>query len=499
MKVMGKSMRQKSQYMVILSILVSIIFATVGCSGSAETSEQATPTPLPTPIVPTKPTYVVERGDVIEEIQFTARVAPVIQEELFFRTSGRVRGVYFEEGDDVVAGQVIADLEFLDDLERQLASDQLRLQRAEIQVQNAQIALDLFEQSKPRTEIVLAQTSKDLAYAQQAVAEAERALGYSQSPSNPASIDAAYAQVVLAEQSLERAQERFEPYASKPENNINRARLQAALSAAEQAYNTAVSQYNALTGSSSQATQDVAAAELAVAQALLLDAEAEWQRVQENPVPKGYEEELILKQNDLELATINLEETKVGLSDIESAIADAQLVAPFDGVVTTLRLAAGRSIDEFKEYAVVADMTELDLSANLSSEDMQNLEEGMEVTATLVSRPGEVYSGFIRYLPYGVSIDALEEEKTTRITLNVDPEDFSLEDGDLVRVTIVLENKEDVLWLPPQAIRTFEGRRFVVVQEEGFQQRVDIKAGIESDDRIEIEEGLEEGQIVVSP
>jgi len=492
-------MKNSGQYLIFATVLISLIISSVGCSTSAETSEQATPTPLPTSIIPTKPTYIVERGDVIEEMQFNARVAPVVQEELFFRTTGRVRGVYFEEGDDIEAGQVIADLEFLDDLERQLASDTLRLRRAEIQVQNAQVALDLFEQSKTAPEMVVAQAAKDLADAQLAVEQAERALGYSQLPSNQASIDAAYAQVVLTEQSLERAKDRFEPYANKPENNLNRARLQAALSAAQQAYNTAVSQYNALTGSSSQGAQDNAAADLAVAQAQLLQAETEWQRVQENPTPKGYAEELILKQNELELAEINLEETKIGVSDIESSIADAQLVAPFDGVVTSLRLSAGRSVDEFKEYAVVADMTELDLSANLSSEEMQDLEKGMEVTASLVSRPGEVYTGYIRYLPYGVDVEALEEERTTRIALEIDPDDFSLEDGDLMRVNIVLDHKQDVIWLPPQAIRTFEGRRFVIVQEEGFQQRVDIKIGIESDDRIEIEEGLEEGQIVVSP
>ena len=68
-----------------------------------------------------------------------------------------------------------------------------------------------------------------------------------------------------------------------------------------------------------------------------------------------------------------------------------------------------------------------------------------------------------------------------------------------MRITIVIEKRPDTLWLPPQAIRVFEGRRFVVVQEEGFQQRVDIKMGIEGEDRVEILEGLEEGQVVVSP
>jgi len=115
------------QNLIILLVLVSIIVSVTGCSSASPEEADATPTPIPTAVIPTKPTYTVERGEVIEEMQFTARVAPVVQEELFFRANGRVRNVYFEEGDDVAAGQVIADLEFLDDLERQLTSDQLRL------------------------------------------------------------------------------------------------------------------------------------------------------------------------------------------------------------------------------------------------------------------------------------------------------------------------------------------------------------------------------------
>jgi len=214
-------------------VLLSIIFSAAGCSPTSEEVE-ATPTPIPTAVIPTKPTYTVERGEVIQEMQFTARVAPVIQEELFFRTNGRVRNIYLDEGDEVEEGQIIADLEFLDDLERQLASDQLRLRRAEINVENAEIALDLFINSKPSPEVILAEAEKKLAEAEQAVSKAERALGMTTLTASQANIDAAYAQVVLTEQAYERARENFEPYANKPENNINRARLQAALSAAEQ-------------------------------------------------------------------------------------------------------------------------------------------------------------------------------------------------------------------------------------------------------------------------
>jgi multidrug efflux pump subunit AcrA (membrane-fusion protein) len=482
--------------LIVLLILVSMMVSVTGCSSE---TPKVTVTPIPTAVIPTKPTYSVERGAVTKEMQFNARVAPVEQEGLFFRTGGRVRSVYFEDGDFVEAGQVIADLEFLDDLERKLASDQLRLRRAEINVDDAQLALDLFKQNQPSPESLQAQAAKELADAKLAVETASRALGITQLTASQANIDTAYAEVVLTKQALERARERFEPYANKPEDNITRARLQAELSTAQQKYDSAVSQYNAMTGTASETVQGVAAAELAVAQAALFDAQAEWDRVQANPVPKGYDMELRRKENALELAKIAYEETLVSVADVESTVADSQITAPFDGVVSTLGLRDGRTVEAFIVYAVVSDMRALELSASLTSEDMLSLEEGMPVTAHLSNRPGETYHGEIRYLPYGQVIEEFEYDNTTRISLDVDTEELGLEKGDLMRVTIVLEHKDDVLWLPPQAIRIFQGRTFVVVQEDGYQQSVDVTIGIDGDGRVEIEDGLEEGQIVISP
>jgi multidrug efflux pump subunit AcrA (membrane-fusion protein) len=62
---------------------------------------------------------------------------------------------------------------------------------------------------------------------------------------------------------------------------------------------------------------------------------------------------------------------------------------------------------------------------------------------------------------------------------------------------VTLQRKDNVLWLPPQAIRTFQGRQFVVVDEGNRQRRVDVKLGIQGPDRIEIVDGLKEGQKVV--
>jgi multidrug efflux pump subunit AcrA (membrane-fusion protein) len=71
------------------------------------------------------------------------------------------------------------------------------------------------------------------------------------------------------------------------------------------------------------------------------------------------------------------------------------------------------------------------------------------------------------------------------------------ETGDRVSLSIVVTERQDVLWLPPAAVRDFNGRKFVVVQTDRVEQRVDVTLGIQGNGRIEILTGLEAGQLVV--
>jgi macrolide-specific efflux system membrane fusion protein len=142
---------------------------------------------------------------------------------------------------------------------------------------------------------------------------------------------------------------------------------------------------------------------------------------------------------------------------------------------------------------------------------MQEMAENMEAIIELPNRPGEKLNGIVRSLPYpyGTSGGSKQAEtalktgatvdNTTRIELNnqSDLEGFRL--GDLVQVTVIMQSKAGVLWLPPAAIRTFEGRNFVVIKTDGLPRRVDVRVGIKNDEKVEILEGVEEGAIVIAP
>jgi multidrug efflux pump subunit AcrA (membrane-fusion protein) len=196
---------------------------------------------------------------------------------------------------------------------------------------------------------------------------------------------------------------------------------------------------------------------------------------------------------------------RLNVERLRAQLNDARLVAPFGGQVLLVSTVEGRAVTAYDSVMVVANVDALEVSAKLDADEMEELQEGMEVTCAPVGRPGQEFAGHIRRLPYpyggGSLVGAAEDEdQSTRVALLRDPEDLGLELDDRVRVTAVLERKADVLWVPPQAISLFEGRRFIVVQDGDRQRSVDITVGIEDVDRVEIEgvtEPLDEGWIVV--
>lgn len=200
-----------------------------------------------------------------------------------------------------------------------------------------------------------------------------------------------------------------------------------------------------------------------------------------------------LKKRQVQLAQINVDE-------IINKIDGMQVAAPFDGTVLVLTVDDGSLVEAYNPVAVVADLSKLELSVDPQGTDFEKLAKGMTATIEMINKPGSTMHGVIRRLPYTTNNPNLaDHDRTLRISLNEDPISVGYELDDLVRAVVVLESKKDILWLPPQAIRTFEGRTFVVVQDGQGQRRVDVELGIQAEDKVEILSGLEEGQIAIAP
>jgi RND family efflux transporter MFP subunit len=451
-------------HLVTLAVVTGCAILPTGPSREA-LQEEPTPTPIPTPIVPTKPVYQVQTGEVVKKLQFTGRIAPVVEQELFFRTNGRVRRVYIKRDDVVTATQVLADLE-IDNLERDLSAGQLELERAQVRLAEAERQL--------QSNIKRAQLNLEIAQLDLASLKA-------QDPA-PRRVQAA-ADLQKTTIELKTAQEAYNAIAYADDRGSSREA--AALQQATLNYEQAKADYDLALQSINNHDNDVAIKEreVALAQLALDDLSA------------GVDP---LLKNDVQQAELNVQKLK-------ASITDAEIIAPFNGEVSSVTLTEGREATAYKPVVTVADPSTLEVSADLTSDEMNDLAENMPVSVMLVSRPGQEISGTIRRLPYPyggggritTGTDTTDEDKSTRVTLSKTAAEAGFEVGDLCRVTVVLEHKDSVLWLPPQAIRTFEGRKFVVVQDGEAQRRVDVTIGIESDERVEIKEGLTAGLTVV--
>jgi multidrug efflux pump subunit AcrA (membrane-fusion protein) len=194
--------------------------------------------------------------------------------------------------------------------------------------------------------------------------------------------------------------------------------------------------------------------------------------------------------------SLAVEQAKLDVKKIEDKIAAASIVAPFDGEVLALNIRPGNSVEAFKTVAVVGDPGALELTAELEASDVAELSLDMPAIVRLRNRPEEDLSAYVRLLPF---IGGTDTTGSTDRAVHVALTDahLQLEPGELATVIIVLEQKDNALWLPPAAIRTFQGRDFVVIQDSSSQRRVDVKLGIQGKDRVEVLEGVQEGQIVV--
>ena len=401
--------------------------------------------PAPTSSVATdNTTYVVQRGTVTRKLEFTGRIVPVAEVPLFFKTAGYVKEVHAQQGDQVKAGDLLAELE-TDELQEQIAL-------TDLDVEIAQASLN---QAEEANEYALAQAEMALEVVQTQLSAAEQLLN--------GRISAAAAAQVTLEQAEAVAEAENEEQAANQQQEVAIAQRQLYQTIAER----------------EAARYEVTIQQIAVDQA---EAELEWLRQVVNPV-------LELGVQRAELALDLLKE-------------GSQLFTPVDGEVVSLSLYPGRPVEPFVPVVVIADPSAIEVSANLTDDQLEHLAEGQQAEVALSADPEPTWPATVRRLPYPYGTGGSGENPTgidtsTRISLEGDVTELEL--GALVQVTIVMDERQDVLWLPPDAIRAFQGGSFVILQDRDRQQRVNVETGMEGEDQVEILKGLREGQVAVAP
>ena len=211
--------------------------------------------------------------------------------------------------------------------------------------------------------------------------------------------------------------------------------------------------------------------------------------------------ELAQMEYDQKLAELGIDPNAAVVDEIDAQIAQARAFAPAAGTIIAA-VNVGRKVTTSTPAFILGDPNQLEIIASLDESkgdsEIKEMFEGMPVVVSLDAKPDVKFNGTIRQLPSPFGTGS-SEDRVVHIVLDVGPSATTYQSGDKVTAVVQLASKQDILWLPPDAIRKAGGRTFVIINSDTGPKRVDIEIGLQTRDMVEIISGLTEGQVVLGP
>jgi len=385
-------------------VILTLGLLLAACQGGAiPGSGNGTPTAVPVAIADT--------GIVVD-----GRVVPSETVLLSFDSSGEAAEVLIEEGDVVKAGDVLARLGNREPLEASLANSKLELATATQELLTAKDALNQLNKDLPERQT---QALQALTTAKDELRKANIKYSNINSPASVADLNEARANFAVAEDRLEKAEDDFEPYEKRSENNLQRAYYLSKLADAQRKFEAAEKNLNKLLGGTSVFFESQSADELKIAQEKLDQAQKEFDTLQAGPDP----DELALAENRIVTAESRIAAADAAIKSSESALANLDLVATINGTVVNLDLIEGQRVTPGQEVIQLADFSQWYVETdNLTELEVVDIAIGDQASITPDALPELALTGSIDKIG-----DVFEEKRgdvtyTVRIKLNeVDP------------------------------------------------------------------------------
>lgn len=196
--------------------------------------------------------------------------------------------------------------------------------------------------------------------------------------------------------------------------------------------------------------------------------------------------------------------SQLSVERLEGMIEERQIVAPYDCVILRSSLRPGQQVEAFFVVFHVGDPTDLVVRTQYDWELAPDVSKDSEVTLFLNSSDTEGYpvNYLQNFLPVTSNVTTGQSTSGDFFYFTL-PETISRDEvrvGQSVYVTVILGRKDNVLMLPPAAIREYRGLLFVIVQDGDVRRRVEInEVGLKAADRWEIVADLSEGDQVLGP
>lgn len=207
---------------------------------------------------------------------------------------------------------------------------------------------------------------------------------------------------------------------------------------------------------------------------------------------KGTATGALLDQRRREMETANAR-----LSAVKSQIRDRIVEAPFAGITGFRNISVGALVSPGDVITTLDDDSVMKLDFSVPETYLPSLQLGLAIAAKSLAFPGKTFTG--KVVSVGSQIDPITRSLIARAII---PNDEQLLRPGLLMSVDLVKNERQTILIPEEVLIQEGGRSFAyVVQKEGDQtsaKKTEVSIGSRHDGKVEIVEGLAEGQEIVT-
>lgn len=226
------------------------------------------------------------------------------------------------------------------------------------------------------------------------------------------------------------------------------------------------------------------------AQAALDTAEAAVNSAEQiaTPTPQDLAQKLQAQQN--------LKIAQQAYNDAKSSLADSLILAPADGTILNVKVAADVPVNRAQDVIDMANLHQLNLQLSLDETDVPHVSTGQPVHFTVDAYPGKQINGTLTRISPSATTSGGATSFQGTVTFT-SPSGMLLRPGMNANVSIQTAVRKNVLVIPQNAIKTVGQRTFVTLLVGSKQEQREIQTGLSSNGMVEVASGLKEGDRIV--
>lgn len=184
--------------------------------------------------------------------------------------------------------------------------------------------------------------------------------------------------------------------------------------------------------------------------------------------------EMDAAQTTYETSLAQLKQSQASLDRTRVNLRYSIIRAPIDGVVISREVDVGQtvaaSLQAPKLFVIANDLKKMQVEANVDEADIGNIQIGQDVTFTVDAHPGREFNGTVTQIRLAPQM--VQNVVTYTVIIEVPNPDMKLMPGMTATVSILIDEKNDVLRVPALALRFQPPSAILEKIEKEFQEKM---------------------------